>query len=152
MIGLLLLAVSLVCALLVYGGVLRIAGASIVLFPALVLLFQRAIPDGSAWLNARLGFLGDLTYASYMLHFPLQLATLLLLETLGLDIRRLFPSPWFFLAYIVGVFGLAALVFRGFERPAQEAMRRVLPARPPRAGRDETRPAPSLAPAGLERR
>ncbi len=127
--GWLSLAAVAVTALLVYMGALKIAGASLVMFPAVILLFQRAIPTRYAPLNTGLTFLGDLTYASYMIHFPLQLAVVLLMERAGLDIRQVFYTHGFFLAYIVTVFILARLVFRGFERPMQDAMRHALPGR-----------------------
>ena len=123
--ALLSLAVVIVSVALVYAGVLKIAGASLVLFPALILLFQRVLPRARGGTATALGFLGDLTYASYMIHFPLQLGFVMLMERAGIDIRPLFYTHGFFLAYILTVFGLARLVFRGFERPAQTAMRRA---------------------------
>jgi peptidoglycan/LPS O-acetylase OafA/YrhL len=110
-------------ALLVFAGVLKIAGASLVMFPAMILLFQLIVPSHSARLNGVLGTVGDLTYASYMLHFPLQLAVVLTFETLGFPLASVFARPGFFLAYIALVFGVAFAVFRWFERPAQNALR-----------------------------
>ena len=96
------------------------------LFPALILLFQLFIPDRHAALNRCLAGLGDLTYASYMLHFPLQLAAILLIERMGLDKTELFGARGFFLLYIVSVFALARIVFLRLERPAQTMLRRWL--------------------------
>ena len=66
--------------------------------------------------------LGDLTYASYLLHFPIQLATVLAIDALGFS-RDLFLSPFALAAFIIGTFGLASVVFRVFEMPAQNALR-----------------------------
>jgi peptidoglycan/LPS O-acetylase OafA/YrhL len=66
--------------------------------------------------------MGDLTYASYLLHFPIQLATVLVIDALGFR-RELFLSPWALVAFILGLFGLASFVFRVFEIPTQDALR-----------------------------
>jgi peptidoglycan/LPS O-acetylase OafA/YrhL len=65
---------------------------------------------------------GDLTYASYLLHFPIQLAAVLIIDALGLN-RDLFLAPWALAAFILGTFGSAWIVFRTFEMPAQDALR-----------------------------
>jgi peptidoglycan/LPS O-acetylase OafA/YrhL len=65
---------------------------------------------------------GDLTYASYLLHFPIQLASVLLVDALGLS-RDLFLAPGALAAFILGTFGSAWIVFRIFEMPAQDALR-----------------------------
>lgn len=65
---------------------------------------------------------GNLTYASYLLHFPIQLATVLVIDALGLS-RDLFLAPWALVAFILGTFGSAWIVFRLLEMPAQDALR-----------------------------
>jgi len=65
---------------------------------------------------------GDLTYASYLLHFPVQLAVVLAIDALGLS-RNLFLEPAALAAFILGTFGLAWIVFQAFEMPAQDALR-----------------------------
>ena len=65
---------------------------------------------------------GDLTYASYLLHFPIQLAMVLLLDALGFS-RAIFLAPFAFVLFFAGTFGLAWIVFRVFEMPAQDALR-----------------------------
>jgi hypothetical protein len=49
---------------------------------------------------------GDLTYASYLLHFPIQLVTVLVIDALGLN-RDLFLAPSALVAFILGTFGSA---------------------------------------------
>ncbi len=66
--------------------------------------------------------LGDLTYASYLLHFPIQLAAVLVLDWLGFP-RSVFLSPIALAAFIVAVFGLSWIVFRAYEMPAQDRIR-----------------------------
>jgi peptidoglycan/LPS O-acetylase OafA/YrhL len=65
---------------------------------------------------------GDLTYASYLLHFPIQLATVLAIDAMGFT-RKVFLAPWALVAFFLATFGLAWVVFRVFEMPAQDALR-----------------------------
>lgn len=66
--------------------------------------------------------LGNLTYSSYLLHFPVQIAAMTALTAAG------WPVPvervWFLLTYLGVVFMLSALAFRWLEMPAQDALRR----------------------------
>ena len=116
--------VALSC-LLVALGALKIAGASLALFPAAILLAQVAIRPRSERAVAAIAAVGNLTYASYLLHFPLQLALVLVLERAGVAAADWFHGPWLLLVYLALVLGLSALVFHGFERPAQNWLRRL---------------------------
>jgi peptidoglycan/LPS O-acetylase OafA/YrhL len=69
--------------------------------------------------------LGDLTFASYLIHFPLILTLVLLADRFGFDHEAfLHPIPYF--AYAALVFALAWAAHWGFERPAQNALRGAL--------------------------
>jgi peptidoglycan/LPS O-acetylase OafA/YrhL len=68
--------------------------------------------------------LGDLTYGSYLWHFPLQLIAVLIVDRIGLG-RKIFLSPWPLLIWLVATFALAAASHRFFETPAQNAIRRL---------------------------
>jgi peptidoglycan/LPS O-acetylase OafA/YrhL len=72
--------------------------------------------------RSNVGKIGDLTYASYLLHFPVQLAIVLTIDALGLS-RNLFLHPAALVAFIAGTFGLAWIVFQAYEMPAQGALR-----------------------------
>lgn len=92
---------------------------------ALTLAVQR-VPERLA---AAIETAGNLTYASYLLHFPLQLLVVLLCGAL----HRPVPvrSGLFFVGFIAAVFLLSAWVYRRFEMPMQAFIRRLaLP--PPR--------------------
>jgi peptidoglycan/LPS O-acetylase OafA/YrhL len=66
--------------------------------------------------------LGNMTYSSYLLHFPVQLAIAVIFAALGLSMPML--SGWFLVLYLGVVLGLAPLVYRHFELPMQQAIRR----------------------------
>jgi peptidoglycan/LPS O-acetylase OafA/YrhL len=109
---------------LVATHVLKIAGASLAMYPAAVLLVQFLVrPEGEKTRHVLMG-LGNLTYASYMVHFPMQLATMLILMWLRVPVQPLVYSDWFMLAYLGSVLTVAFGVFRWVERPAQNWLRR----------------------------
>ncbi len=66
--------------------------------------------------------LGDLTYASYLIHFPVQLALVLLVDALGIG-RTVFTSPLMLLFFLSTVFLLSAPIYQRFERPFQNIIR-----------------------------
>ncbi len=66
--------------------------------------------------------LGDLTYASYLLQFPIQLAAVLIIDKAGIN-RDVFLSPLALLAFVAVTFCSAWIVYRFFEAPAQNALR-----------------------------
>ena len=64
---------------------------------------------------------GNLTYASYMIHFPLQLIVAIAAAASGQVLPV--PSPWFLFAYLGVTMVLAHQVHRRFERPMQDWLR-----------------------------
>jgi peptidoglycan/LPS O-acetylase OafA/YrhL len=69
-----------------------------------------------------LAFLGNATYSSYLLHFPIQLALVIVVDAIGWK-RDIFYSPSVFLGFLALVIGVSLLVHRYFEMPAQSAIR-----------------------------
>jgi peptidoglycan/LPS O-acetylase OafA/YrhL len=90
--------------------------------PALgVLLFS----TGAVWQHRyvrKVARLGNLTYASYLLQFPIALAIVLALRYAHVPLEVML-SRSLFLAYLVGLFGISHLSFKYFERPAQTLIR-----------------------------
>lgn len=111
-------------------GLFPIEAASLIMFPTLILVFQIGVPAGRPRLTRVLTFLGNLTYGSYMLQFPVQLVLMLVIPALGFRLEDMRATHAFFLLYVGGVLALSAIVYRGFEYPAQVFLRRVLSARP----------------------
>ena len=103
-------------AVLSYGGQLLLFTAV-----ALLLVALGALPQATGGLARLLTWLGDLTYSSYLIHFPLQLLAVTLTTAMGtaLDWR----SPWLLAGYLAATFTAARLVFDRFERPWQERLR-----------------------------
>ncbi|MFT4074003.1 MAG: acyltransferase [Asticcacaulis sp.] len=72
----------------------------------------------------RLSWLGDISYSIYLLHFPLQLALMLVLSRWPLVQRvQWFGSPLAFVAFMATVMGLGWLSHRYFEMPTQRFLR-----------------------------
>jgi len=85
--------------------------------------------------------LGNLTYASYLLHFPIQLAVAIAFGWLARPIP--FYSPLLLAGFIGVTFALSWLCYHRFERPAQDALRRRLLGSTSGAPRDSRRAATS---------
>jgi peptidoglycan/LPS O-acetylase OafA/YrhL len=89
-----------------------------------VVFFARLSDTPARPLLTRVGFLGNATYSSYLLHFPLQIIIVLCVDALGLSRDWLSTTPAF-LAYLGIVIGCSLAVYRWFERPAQDLIRRL---------------------------
>lgn len=92
-----------------------------VAFPYLVLLL--ALIETGRPIRARvLRLLGDCSYSIYLLHFPLQLLTVICLDAAGVG-RAVFGQPLTFVAWCSLLFGVSALSHYGFEKPLQRRIR-----------------------------
>lgn len=92
--------------------------------PCLVMLLATTrIPSNEAF-RSSLEAAGNVTYASYLLHFPVQLAVASYFTSRGENIP--YRSELLFLAFMVGTLTLSVLVYRRFELPAQQHIRRLL--------------------------
>ncbi|QQE85433.1 acyltransferase family protein [Pseudomonas putida] len=68
------------------------------------------------------GWVGDISYASYLLHFPLQIAFALTFDSLGYS-REIFYQPWMMLLFFALLIPMSLACHRWFERPAQRYLR-----------------------------
>jgi peptidoglycan/LPS O-acetylase OafA/YrhL len=93
-----------------------------VLFLAVAIVATFSLIDAIGLDLSRLAPFGNLTYSSYLIHFPLQLAIVSIVDWLGIG-RTAFLSPVVFISYTVTTFILAAAVYHAFEAPAQNAIR-----------------------------
>jgi peptidoglycan/LPS O-acetylase OafA/YrhL len=67
--------------------------------------------------------IGDISYSSYLLHFPLQISFALAVDHLGYG-REIFYSPWMLLFFMTALIAISALSHRLFEVPVQRLLRR----------------------------
>ena len=96
----------------------------VVLCPLTVLAL--AMRGGQA--HPALGFLGDISYATYMIHFPMQLGLALIADRLGWA-PAVFMQGWVMAAFYAVLIGLGALSYNLFEKPLQSRLRRLKPSR-----------------------
>lgn len=85
--------------------------------------------DWFAWMGPTPQFLGNLTYSSYLLHFPIMLLFLLVSDGMGWS-REIYYDWRVWLAYLITVFASSRLVYVRIERPAQSALRGALIRKP----------------------
>ena len=71
----------------------------------------------------RFAFLGDISYSSYLLHFPLQLVCAIALAAWGID-RSVCNSPLFMLGFFAVLVAVSRMSYRWLEMPAQWSIRR----------------------------
>jgi peptidoglycan/LPS O-acetylase OafA/YrhL len=75
---------------------------------------------------AGLGFLGDISYSTYLIHFPLQLCLALIAGRLALT-PQFFMQGWVMIAFYAVLIALGAASYYLFERPLQSMLRRAGP-------------------------
>ncbi len=111
-----------------------VAGAVLVLswkFAPELLLFPCTILTLALWEvhrplpSARLAGLGQISYSSYLLHFPLQLVFVTATRSLGWS-NSVYYSPWMLASFYAALLPLALLCFRHFELPCQSFLRAQL--------------------------
>jgi peptidoglycan/LPS O-acetylase OafA/YrhL len=120
----------------------RLAGVAtghlvvLLVFPYLVLLM--GLIETIRPVRARvLRFLGDCSYSIYLLHFPLQLFTVICLDAAGVG-RSVFGQPLTFAVWCALLMGISALSHYGFEKPLQRRIRAL-------GGVIAIRPSPTMS-------
>lgn len=71
---------------------------------------------------ARINWIGDLTYGSYLWHFPIAFTLVIAMRVAGVD-RGVADSPPFLIGYLALVFIVAAASFLYIESPARRVIR-----------------------------
>jgi len=70
---------------------------------------------------SRISWIGNMTYGSYLLQFPVALCMVIVMNISGINLQVAY-SPAFLGVYVVTVFTLAALSYPFFEAPARRAL------------------------------
>ncbi|MEO0920065.1 MAG: acyltransferase [Pseudomonadota bacterium] len=100
----------------------KLEGGIATIIAAIALLSIAVAIDETFKPEWRLGrYLGEISYTVYMVHTPIQIAILILVDAFGLS-RALFDSPVSLIVFFACTFALANIVRNKFEKP----MRRYL--------------------------
>lgn len=96
----------------------------LLLFPATVLVvawWDTGLSGERRWLSR----LGEISYSSYMLHFPLQLAFAATTDAAGIS-RDFYRTPLSMLAFFAILIPLSFACYHCFERPIQNRLRSMM--------------------------
>jgi peptidoglycan/LPS O-acetylase OafA/YrhL len=74
---------------------------------------------------ASLARVGNWTYGSYLLHFPIAFLIVICARAVDFDLGSIAKSPIFFVGYIVAVFAVAEVSYKFFENPVRHALRSI---------------------------
>lgn len=91
--------------------------------PFLLLVLAQELPVRER-IRELIDIAGNMTYGSYLIHFPLQIAIILVAGEL--DWKVSVYNPFLLLGFIFGSFLLAFFVYQYFEAPAQKKLRGML--------------------------
>ena len=92
-----------------------------ILFPLTILLFASSEKKlKRIW--SKIGRIGDITYSSYLLHFPLQLLFILIFSALGIS-HSFFTTTISLLIFFFFLILISVLSYRKFEVPIQKLIR-----------------------------
>ena len=110
------------------GGLAPKASKALALFPILVLfpltvLSLALVESLKGGFSGRLPrFFGDISYSSYLWHFPLQLLFAGIAHAAGIDVS-IFRSAWVLLAFFAILLVISRASYLWLEMPAQRALR-----------------------------
>jgi peptidoglycan/LPS O-acetylase OafA/YrhL len=97
--------------------------AVVVLFPITILsLSLTETAKGS--FGKQISFLGDVSYSTYLLHFPLQILLFILISRFTSS-RSIYYSPWFMICFFIILISISAISYRYFEMPLQKLLRKT---------------------------
>ncbi len=105
-------------------GKMKLQGIAIVLFP-LTIVSLALLETWRGTLGRRVAFIGHLSYSSYLLHFPLQLAFVIVAGALGVG-RDFFYTHESFLLFVAVLIPLCFASYYWLELPAQRLLRRTM--------------------------
>ena len=71
-----------------------------------------------------IGMMADTTYGTYLLHVPLQITLILIMEAWGIQRYETVSMPAFLIGYLCLLYGLSFLSHRWFEHPLQRGILR----------------------------
>lgn len=97
--------------------------SAIVLFPLSILFLT--MRETLRWkYQSRLSFLGDISYSSYLLHFPLQMAVMAIVICQDIN-RSVFYSTWLMLFFFCALIIISLVVHKYYELPLRSYFRSI---------------------------
>lgn len=94
-----------------------------VAFPALIVALALS-EHRIGRFSRHVGWIGNISYSSYLLHFPLQLTLVVVAFKLGIAID--YSSPLTLLLFMTALVGISLCSFYCFEQPSQRYLRQSL--------------------------
>jgi peptidoglycan/LPS O-acetylase OafA/YrhL len=101
--------------------------AEVIAFPAIIVALSMN-EDRLKPIMSRLRWLGNISYSSYLIHFPLALLLVTTAGYLGIVVNP--SAPWLLLAYLLVLMALSLLSFHYFEAPTQRLLRALAKVKP----------------------
>ena len=92
------------------------------LFPSILLFFVSCETFTNHKYKKSFQLLGNLTYAMYLLHIPIQLSIILTFGYLNI-FQEIFIKNYFFIAYIVFMMSLSFVCYKFYEKPLNNKIR-----------------------------
>jgi peptidoglycan/LPS O-acetylase OafA/YrhL len=92
-----------------------------IIFPGLV-LFLAILQTLYPLAGQRSHVLGDISYAAYLVHFPLQLTMVVLATSWGVTVD--YDQPIVLIGFIGALVVISAIAYKAFEKPIQAELRR----------------------------
>jgi peptidoglycan/LPS O-acetylase OafA/YrhL len=100
-----------------------------ILFPLTILTLALLEPSVKS-VGKKLAFVGDISFSSYLLHYPLQLVVTAFALSFSLD-PKWFDTPFVLIGFFALLIALSLVSHRFFELPAQRFLRKRLALRVP---------------------
>lgn len=98
----------------------RLATWLMIITPPILFLAARDWPLLDRW-QSPIQAAGNMTYSTYLVHFPMQLAVAIVVVAAGITLPL--SEAWFLLAYLAAVIVVGRVVFLRFEAPVQNLIR-----------------------------
>jgi peptidoglycan/LPS O-acetylase OafA/YrhL len=104
------------------GNLFLIAFPNYILFASTVCSLALLEVDNGAFVKP-ISWAGDITYSLYLLHFPINLS-LALAVSYGILSSKFYVNPLYLLFYFMVLIPMSYIVYKKFERPMQEMLRK----------------------------
>jgi peptidoglycan/LPS O-acetylase OafA/YrhL len=91
-----------------------------------VLLIEPLLRVMPKFVTSSIRHLGGISYSMYLLHIPIQIGVLIIMQSANFDQKSIANDPKFFLSYILIILLLSTFVHKLFEVPVRRTLRAKL--------------------------